>query len=325
MKAVCNVPGADGPTLALRDLPDPVPGPREILVRVRAAGLNRADLRRSQQHFPVRPGVPQIAGLEVAGEVVGMGERVTGFRLGDGVMAMANGGYAELAAIDHRIALPVPPGTGWAEAAAIPVLYQTAFDAVCTNGRLRRGETVLVHAVSSGVGIACLQVAKLMGAGMVLGTSRSPHKIARLRALGLDRGIDPAAEDFAAVIRKETKDRGADLIIDNVGRGVMAGTLGCAALKARIVSVGRMGGVADEIDLDLLALKRLSLIGVTFRTRTIAEKAAIRRRFQAAVLPQIAAGRLKPVIDRHFPLDQALAAQAHMASNAIFGKVVLIT
>ncbi|MFO1188099.1 MAG: zinc-binding dehydrogenase [Alphaproteobacteria bacterium] len=323
MRAVTNVAGERGPTLRVCDVPDPKPGPQDVLVRVRAAGVNRADLRRRQQHFPVQAGTPEIAGLEIAGEIVAVGIRVKGFRPGDRIMAMANGGYAELAAIDHRIVLRVPSDMGWVEAAAVPVLYQTAFDAVCTNGKLRRGETVLIHAVSSGAGLACLQMAKARGAGMVLGTSTSAKKLARLRDLGLDVGIDSQTESFAEVTRQKTADRGANLVIDNVGRGVLAGTMACTALGARIVSVGRMGGQTDQIDLDLLALRRLSLIGVTFRTRSIAEKAQIRRRFEAEVMPDIAAGRLRPVIDRTFPLDQALEAQTYMASNAHLGKIIL--
>jgi NADPH:quinone reductase-like Zn-dependent oxidoreductase len=216
---------------------------------------------------------------------------------------------------------------GWVEAAAVPILYQTAFDAVCTNGRLRKGETVLIHAVTSGAGFAALQMAKAFGAAKVLGTSTSPHKLAKLRelGLGLDVGIDSKSQDFAEIARHETGDKGVHLVIDNIGRGVLAGTMACTALKARIVSVGRMGGFTDQIDLDLLAFKRLSLIGVTFRTRSIAEKMTIRRLFEAKVMPDIASGRLKPVIDRTFPLDQALDAQAYMASNAHLGKIVLLT
>lgn len=323
MKAVVVVPGPAGPELSVRTVPDPEPGPDDLLVAVRAAGLNRADLARAQQHYAHR--AVDIAGLELAGEVVAVGSGVRGFRSGDRVMAMARDAYAERACVDWRIALPVPDGMGWAEAAATPTWFLTAHDAIATNGRLARGESVLIQAAASGVGIAAVQVAKALGAGRVLGTSSSAAKLDRLKELaGLDVGIDTGAVDTATAVRDATGGAGADLIVDHVGASALAANLQAAALKGRIVSVGRLGGKVGAIDLDLLALKRLHLVGVTFRTRTVEEKAEINRRFTADLWPALAGGTLRPVVSQTLALDAAEEAQRIMRSNAHLGKIVLM-
>jgi NADPH2:quinone reductase len=223
MKAVVVVPGQDGPTLAVQSVREPQPGPADLLVAVKAAGVNRADLRRSQQHFA--GGDLNIAGLEVAGEVIGVGPGVTGFASGDRVMGMARDGYAERAALDHRVALRVPQTMSWIDAASIPSWYLTAHDALVTNGALKPGEAVLVLGAAAGVGIAAIQVAKALGARPVIGTSREVAKLARLEQLcGLDVGIDASNADIAAATKAATGDQGAALIIDNIG----ASTLGAA-------------------------------------------------------------------------------------------------
>lgn len=323
MKAVVVVPSASGPTLELRSVREPQAGPQDLTVAVKAAGLNRADLARAQQHYASTD--VDIAGLELAGEVIAVGAAVAGWRVGDRVMAMARDAYAERAVVDARFALRVPENVGWTEAAAMPTWFLTAHDAIVTNGRLAKGESCLITAVASGVGIAALQVAKAMGAGIVLGTSSSPSKLARLKSdFGLDAGLDGAAPDFAEQVKAATGNRGADVTIDHVGASMIAGMTAAAALKGRIVSVGRLGGKIGPIDLDLVALKRLHLVGVTFRTRTIEEKQALARAFEADLWDALVNGRLRPLVAATYPLDAALAAQEAMRTNAHLGKIVLV-
>jgi NADPH2:quinone reductase len=327
MKAIVIMASADGGTLAYRDVPEPTPGPGELLVRVRATGLNRADLAQRRGAYP-RPATGgdsaiNIAGLEAAGEVAGLGEGVTGFTIGERVMAMCAGGYAEYTTIDQRLAVRVPERLSWEEAAAVPVAYMTEHDALITNARLQAGESVLVHAASSSVGVAALQIARLWGAQPVMGTSGVTEKLAALAAQGLDRGINYRTENFAEAVLAATNGAGVDVIIDHVGGPHFHDNVRCMALRGRLVSVGRLGGKMGELDLDFLALRRLHLIGVTFRTRTLAERIAVTERCAADLLPALADGRLRPVINRVFPLQEALAAQDYMASNAHIGKIVL--
>ena len=327
MQAIVIVSSADGGTLECRDVPEPTPRPGELLVRVRATGLNRADLAQRRGAYP-RPATGgdsalNIAGLEAAGEVAGLGEGVTGFALGDRVMAMCAGGYAEYTTIDHRLAVRVPERLSWEEAAAVPVAYMTEHDALITNACLQAGESVLVHAASSGVGVAAIQIAKLWGAKPVMGTSGVTEKLAALASQGLDRGINYRTENFAEAVLAATNGAGVDVVIDHVGGPHFHDNMRCMALRGRLVSVGRLGGKMGELDLDFLALRRLHLIGVTFRTRTLAERIAVTQRFAADLLPALADGRLRPLINRVFPLRDALAAQDYMASNGQIGKIVL--
>jgi len=327
MKAMVIVPGDKGGTLELRDVPEPKPQSGQLLVRVKATALNRADLYQRQGGYPTSatgsaPAVT-IAGLEAAGEVAALGEGVKGFTVGDRVMAMCFGGYAEYTVVDHRIVVKVPERLNWQEAAAIPVAYMTEHDALMTNARLRAGESVLINAASSGVGVAALQLATLFGAKPVIGVSGDSAKLERLKPLGMDHGINYRTENFADAALKLTDGKGVDIILDHVGASQFQDNVRCLALKGRLVSVGRLSGNNSEINLDFLALRRLQLIGVTFRTRTTEERAEIARRFTADVLPALADGRLKPVIDKVFPLKDALAAQDYLASNALLGKIVL--
>jgi len=273
MQAIVIVSSADGGTLEYRDVPDPTPRPGELLVRVRATGLNRADLAQRRGAYP-RPATGgdsalNIAGLEAAGEVVGLGEGVTGFAMGDRAMAMCAGGYAEYTTIDQRLAVRVPERLSWEEAAAVPVAYMTEHDALITNARLQAGESVLVHAASSSVGVATIQIAKLWGAKPVMGTSGMTEKLAALAALGLDQGINYRTENFADAVLTATHGAGVDVVIDHVGGPHFHDNMRCMALRGRLVSVGRLGGKMGELDLDFLALRRLHLIGVAFRTRDL--------------------------------------------------------
>jgi len=326
MKAMAIVPGKEGGTLEWRDLPNPEPGSGELLMRVRAAGLNRADLYQLKGTYQTEKtpgGSLAIAGIEAVGEVAGIGKNVSGFQMGDRIMAMCAGGYAEFTTLDHRMAMPVPGRLSWEEAATIPIAYMTEHNALVTNGRLQPGETVLVNAASSGVGVAAVQIAKLCGAKRVIGTASTPAKLAALAALGMDLGINYRTENFADAVLAATGGTGADIIIDHVGGAWLKENLRCMALKGRLISVGRLGQGTGELDLELMALKRLQLIGVTNRTRTIDEKIAIARGVVADLLPALADGRLKPVVDRVFALLQAPEAQAYLASNAQIGKIVL--
>jgi NADPH2:quinone reductase len=327
MKAVVMVPGEKGGTLELRDVPEPQPRPGELLIRVRATALNRADLYQRQGLYPTAATASTntltIAGLEAAGEVAGMGEGVTGFAVGDRVMTMCFGGYAEYTTVDQRIVVRVPERLSWQEAAAIPVSYLTEHDALITNARLQPGESVLINAASSGVGVAAIQIARFFGAKPVIGSSGVSAKLDALAVLGLDHGVNYRTENLADAVLKITNGKGVDVIIDHVGASQFQDNLRCLALRGRLVSVGRLGGKISEIDLDFLALRRLHLMGVTFRTRTIEERAEIARRFTTDLLPALADGRLKPVIDRVFPLPDAPAAQEYLASNTQVGKIVL--
>jgi NADPH:quinone reductase-like Zn-dependent oxidoreductase len=301
-------------------------------VRVRAAGLNRADLFMRAGTYVVGTGAaagaspprPVTAGGELAGEVVAVGEGVTGWSVGDRAMAQG-AGYAELAAVDARLAMPVPPALSWEEAGALPVALLTMHDALVTNGRWAVGESVLVHAVTSGVGVIGAQLALYLGAPLVLGTSRTPEKRERLAVLLDDErfvALHPA--DLVRVAAEATGDHGVDVTIDNVGASVLAGTIAASAIKARIVQVGRLGGRTGTLDLDELARKRISLVGVTFRTRTMDERVAVARAAWADLADAVADGALRPPIHERYPLDDALAAQDALARDEHLGKIVLV-
>jgi NADPH2:quinone reductase len=324
MRAWLIVTGEDGRRLELRDAPDPSPRPGEVLVRVRAAGVNRADLARNPYHYAhADRAAPPIAGLEMAGEVAAVGAGVSAFRVGDRVMAMASGSYAELVRVPAQLAMPVPAPMSWEEAGATPVAFLTAHDALLTHGRACAGESVLIHAVTSGVGVAALQLAKVAGARPVLGTSGLRDKLARLAKRGLDVGIDHREESIADRVLAATDRHGADVVIDSVGGSVFTENIRCLALRGRLVQIGRLGGATAEIDLDEVARKRLTLIGVTFRTRSLEEHAAIVRAFLDHAYLALASGQLVTVVDRVFPFAEVTAAHEYLRTNAHLGKVVL--
>lgn len=323
MKAIAIVGEGPAATLEEVDVEMPVPREDQVLVRVRASSLNRADLRRVQQHFKQEAG-RQIAGLEFAGEIVECGPAVNGFRPGDRIMAMAPNAYAEYAVADWRTLLRVPDNVDWPEAAAIPTWYMTAHNALVTEGRLAPGKSVLVTAAASGVGIACVQIARLLAASRIIGTASSRRKEDRLRALGLTDLVVPSAARLGDEVKRLTGGAGVDIIVDMVGGGMLDELVQAAALGGRIISVGRMGGFTDTIDLDKLALKRIQLIGVTFRTLDTEGKEAVRDAAMRDLGPALSSGALRPVVDRTFPLSQALAAQEYMKRNEHFGKIELI-
>lgn len=324
MRAVC-IETIDGkPELVMRDLPRPEPGPEELLIHVRSAGVNFADLYRAAKHFGTSvDAATAIAGLEMAGEVVDVGNAVRGVAVGTRVMGAASGAYAEFCCVHHSLVMPVPDRLTWTEAAATSAVFMTAHDALVTNGEFVAGEAVLVQAASSGVGIAAVQLARLLGAGLVIGTSGSPAKLERLARLGLQHGIHSRSHDFAQAVLELTDGRGVDVTIENIGGDTLPGDIRCAAVKCRIVNVGRLGRWTGELDLDEHSRKRIKLVGVTFRTRTLEEHAEVARRAAAVVLPALEAGTLRPVVDKVFPLDAASEAQDYMRSGKHFGKLVL--
>jgi NADPH:quinone reductase len=325
---------AEGGRIEIREVARPEPRAGELLVRVRAAGLNAADrllvtgrylvgasVRRPE---PSPPG-PVPVGAEMAGEVEAVGAGVRGYAVGDRVMAMCPGAFAEYAVADEVRTLPVPAGVDWTTAAAVPLTFITAHDAIATAGRLAPGGSVLVNAASSGVGVAAIQVARLLGAGTVIAASTSPGKYATLRAAGVsaDAELDAAAGDFAEQVLAATGGRGVDVVVDNVGAPAFPANLAAAGLGARIVSVGRLGGAIASVDLDELSRKRVSVVGVTFRTRSRQQAAEVFVAAGAVLGPALADRRLTVLVDRTFDLTEAAAAEDYLGTGSHIGKVVL--
>lgn len=326
MKAVVFT-GKGGPEVVeVREVPDPVPGRGEVLVRVRAAAMNRADLLQRRGLYPPPRGYREdVPGLELAGEVAALGEGATGWKPGDRVMAIAAGeAQAELAVAHERMLVRVPDGLSWEQAGAVPEAFVTAHDALFTIGGLRPGWTVLIHAAGSGVSTAAIQLARAAGATCI-GTSRTAEKLEKARALGLDHGIRVGAEEprFADEVKRITGGRGAPLILDFVGASYAAENLAALAGGGRIVVIGTMGGPRAAVDLGLLMRSRGSIVGTVLRPRPIEEKIRATQDFAREVLPLLAAGKVKPVVDAALPLARAREAHERMEKNDSFGKIVL--
>jgi len=311
--------------VVVQDIAAPEPKPEEVLVKVHAACLNRADLIVASGHaHGAISGPGTVLGLEFAGEVVEVGSAVGGVKKGDRVMCSGRGGYAEYAVAEAVRVSAIPANNiTFAQAATLPVALQTMHDAVVTNGRLRQGESVMIQGASSGVGLMAMQIAKYKGAKLVIGTSTNAARRARLGEYGADLALDTSDPQWPDKALEATGGKGVDLIVDQVSGGVANGNMRAAALLGRIVNVGRLGGFKGEFDFDLHALKRINYIGVTFRTRTSAEVAEIVHRMRADLWDAVEAGMLHLPIDRVFPLGEAVAALAHMKANAHFGKIVL--
>ena len=318
--------GSGGPeVIRLAELPDPAPGRGEVLVRVRAAGLNRADLlQRRGQYAPPAGTRADVPGLELAGEVVRPGEGVAAWRAGDRVMAICAGeAQAELAVVHERMLLRVPEGLSFEEAAALPEAGITAHDALFTIGGLRPGWPLLLHAVGSGVATLALQLAKAAGA-TVLGTSRTAEKLARARALGLDHGLLVGAPPrFADEVRRLTGGEGCPLVVDFVGAAYARENLAALAVRGVLVVVGTMGGTEAGVDLGTLLRRRAGVVGTNLRMRPIEEKIAATRAFGRDALPLVAAGKVRPVLDEVLPAERAREGHERMERNASFGKIVL--
>jgi putative PIG3 family NAD(P)H quinone oxidoreductase len=320
---VITQPG--GPeVLALREVPTPSPARGEVRVRVRATAVNRADLLQRMGVYPAPPDAPpDIPGLEYAGEVDAVGDRVTELAVGDRVFGLVGGGsYAEEIVTPARAAVRIPEGLSFREAAALPEAAITAYDALVTRARLAAGETVLIHAVGSGVGTAAVQIARALGASSI-GTARTQSKLDRAWTLGLEAGVLVEGGSFAGPVLECTGERGVDVVLELVGGGYITEDMACLAPCGRVVVVGLTGGTHAEIDLSLLLRKRIEIHGTVLRSRPLEEKIAAAQVFARHVVPLIARGFLRPVLDKVLPLAAAAEAHAHVASNQSFGKVIL--
>ncbi len=321
--AVVTEPG--GPEVfRVEEVEDPVPGSEEVLVDVKASALNRADLMQRKGGYPAPPGIRvDVPGLEFSGVVIGAGDRVTGVSQGDKVFGLlGGGGYANRVATHHLMAIPMPDSLDFVQAAAIPEVFFTAYDALFNHCELKMGESVLIHAVGSGVGTAALQLAHHAGA-YVFGTAGSAEKLAKASDLGLDVGINYNEQDFAQVIRERTNRAGVNVVLDMIGEPYWERNLASLSLKGRLVLVGLMGGDKVSTSLGLLMPKRLRVHGTTLRARPLEEKIAVTQQFRKYVLPLIEAGRIRAIVDRNFPLEKVTEAHEYMESNANFGKIVL--
>jgi len=309
--------------LAPEGRPVPVPGPSEVLVRVRAAGVNRPDVMQRKGQYPPPPGAPDIPGLEIAGEVVAIGSKATRWKLGDKICALVSGGgYAEYCVTDEATALPVPKGFSFVEAAALPETFMTVWHNVFERGALKPGETLLVHGGSSGIGTTAIMLAKTFGA-RVIATAGSPEKCEACRKLGADVAIDYNKEDFVAMTKEATGNKGVELILDMIGGDYVDRNFEAAAVEGRIVQIATQKGAKVTADLRRLMLKRLTHTGSTLRARPVADKAAIARALEAKVWPLLEAGKVRPVIDSTFPLAKASDAHARMETSLHIGKIML--
>lgn len=322
--AVITNPG--GPeAFEVQEVPDPTFGPDEVLVAVHATALNRADLLQRMGRYNGPPGTRNdIPGLEMAGVVEEVGERVAGWKPGDRVMALLGGmGYASKVAVHERMLMPVPPNLTLEQAASIPEVFLTAFDALHLQCELKMGESVLIHAAGSGVGTAGVQLAAAQGC-RVFGTAGSADKLERAAELGLHVGINYREQDFAEVVQERTDGRGVDVILDVIGAPYWDQNLASLALKGRMVIVGTMGGGrVENMNIGALMQKRALVRGTLLRARPLEEKATLIQAFVHQVVPLFANETIQPVIDRVFPLEEVAEAHRLMESNANFGKIVL--
>lgn len=309
--------------LTIEDVPEPVPGPEEVLVDVRSTAVNRADLLQRMGFYPnPYPEALEIPGLELAGTVRALGERVRHWHIGDEVMAITGGGgYAERAALHERQLMAVPRSVPVEDAGAIPEVFITAWDALVVQGGLTSGRWALVHAGASGVGTAAIQIVKALG-GRVAVTC-SAGKVEVCRSLGADLVIDYGWRDFVTEVAEATGGRGVDVVLDVIGGDYVDRNVRSCRVGGRIVQVGVMGGGATKVDVGAMLPRRITLIGTVLRARPIEEKIAISQRFASEMLPLFDDGRLRPVIDSRYPLDRIADAHTRMGDNANAGKLVI--
>lgn len=325
MKAVYIEKFGPDLNLALREVEDPAkPVGTKVLVRVRAAGLNRADLLQAMGKYPPLAGYSaNIPGLEFAGEIAALGDGITDWKIGNRVFGITAGeAQAEYLITDASVLARIPDNLNFSEAAAIPEAFITAHDAIFTLGTLKSSETLLVHAVGSGVGLAALQLAKANGA-TVIGTSRTADKLERARELGLDHGVVTGRVEFTREVMELTDGKGVDVILDLVGAGYFQQNLASLDFKGRMILVGLTSGRETNFDLAIALHKRLTIIGTVLRARPTNEKAEATKKFAHDVVPLLASGAVKPNTDRVFPANDAIEAYKYLASNESFGKVVL--
>ena len=310
--------------VVVQDVPEPKPKPTEILVKVKAIALNRADLGSARSDTSHGAATGRPIGSEFSGEAVAVGAQVRDFKVGDRVMCHSPGSHAEYAVSDFGRAMHIPDGMGFEQAATLPIGLNTLHNALVTAGRLKAGESVMVQGASSGVGIIGLQVAKLMGAKFVVGTSTNESRRARLKEFGADLAVDTSDPAWPEQVLKATDGKGVNLTVDMLSGPTVSQTMAATALLGRIVNIGRLAGMKAEFDFDLHARKRIDYIGVTFRTRTIEEVRDILVKMRADLWDDVKAGRIRVPIDKSYPLAEARAGHEHMRANAHFGKILLV-
>lgn len=321
---VIDVPQPGGPdALVVAQRPIPTPQPTEVLIKIAAAGVNRADVLQRKGGYPSPPGAPTYPGLEAAGVVSAVGSSVRDFNVGDKVCALLQGGgYAEYCTADEGQALPVPGSLGMIEAASLPEAYFTVWSNVFGFGRLQPGETLLVHGGSSGIGVTAIQLARALG-HTVFTTAGSDDKCRFCEQLGAKRAINYKTEDFVGVIAEQTGKRGVDVVLDMVGGGYLSKNIACLAVEGRLVMIATQGGLKGEVDLLRVMQRRLVITGSTLRPRDVTFKRSIKKQLLDVVWPLLARGELEPVVDKVFPLELASEAHAYMESSAHRGKIVL--
>jgi NADPH2:quinone reductase len=322
MKAAIMVPGPQGGAWEVRDIQRPVVGPGQVLVRVCASSINRAEFRRLHG---MKSGEERTGGGDAAGEVVAVGADVTGIKEGDRIMARCAGGFAEFALVDAREVMPAPAALSWEEAASVPVVFVVVHDGMFASAQLLKDETLLVTAVPAGVGTAALVLGKFLGA-RVIGTSRSAEKLERLKPFGLDIGVVTGVDGMSAAVKVAAGPTGIDMVVDNIGADALDPCMEVMNVGGRFCTIGRMSGVhTADFNIDRLAEKRLHLYGVSNRLRNAAQRAESAKRFMADLFPALSDGRIKPIVDRSFPLDDIAAAQAYVEADRHVGKVVITT
>jgi putative PIG3 family NAD(P)H quinone oxidoreductase len=323
MRAIQVVNPGQGYTLSVAEIAKPNPASGEVLIKVAAAGLNRADLAQAMGFYPPPPGAPATLGLEVSGVVEALGDGVHSLEVGDEVCALlGGGGYAEYAAVSEKCVLPLPKGVRLVDAAALPEVHFTVWTNLIDTARLKPGESILIHGGSSGIGTAAIQLCAARG-HKVYATAGSVEKCAAITKLGATRAINYREEDFVDVVKTETNGRGVDVILDMVGGEYIQRNMSAAALWGRIVNIAYQSGMQASVNFAPMLMKRLSLLATTLRARSNDEKGAIRDALLREVWPLIEAGRIKPVVDRTFPLAEAGAAHARMAKSDHIGKILL--
>ncbi|MFA4939812.1 NAD(P)H-quinone oxidoreductase [Brevundimonas sp.] len=319
---VIEIEGGSGPAEALKiaEHPDPVAGPGQVLIRVRAAGVNRPDLLQRSGGYPPPPGASDVLGLEIAGEIADVGDGVTRWRVGDRVCALlGGGGYAEQAMVDARHVLPIPKGLDFIQAAVLPETVFTVFANVFEGGGLKAGETLLIHGATSGIGVTAIQMAKAAGA-KVIATSRGADKASAAKALGADISLDASADDLEVQIKAAG---GADVVLDMVGRDYADLNLNSLNAGGRWVVIASLTGAKVKMDLQRIMLKRLTLMGSTLRSRPADEKARLAAAVEATAWPWVASRQVRPPVQAVFSLEQAADAHAELEAGGHIGKIVL--